>query len=103
MHGCCHVCFPKSCCDGKHALLVLSVGGVSKFDPDHVSEVRGQAPCGHITGRCLGHLQDQTAGTVCVGFLTLSPRTVPNVSAYRPDYLFQTVIGVLGGHPSRSC
>ena len=28
---------------------------------------------------------------------------MPNMSAYRPDYyLFQTVIGVLGGHPSRS-
>ena len=32
----------------------------------------------------------------------LRPRTVPNVSAYRPDYLFQTVIGVWGGHPNRS-
>ena len=27
---------------------------------------------------------------------------MPNMSAYRPDYLFQTVIGVLGGHPSTS-
>ena len=27
MHGCCHICFPKSCCGGKHALLVLLVGG----------------------------------------------------------------------------
>ena len=25
-----------------------------------------------------------------------------NCAAYRPDYLFQTAIGVLGGHPSRS-
>ena len=24
---------------------------------------------------------------------------MPNMSAYRPDYLFQTVIGVLEGHP----
>ena len=23
---------------------------------------------------------------------------MPNMSAYRPDYLFQTVIGVLGGY-----
>ena len=35
-------------------------------------------------------------------FLILSPRTVPNVSAHRPDYLFQIVIGVLGGHTSIS-
>ena len=42
MHGCCHICFPKSCCDGKQALLVLLVSGVCKFDPDHVSEVRGK-------------------------------------------------------------
>ena len=34
--------------------------------------------------------------------LILSPRTVPIVSAYRLDYLFQTVIGVWGGHPNRS-
>ena len=26
----------------------------------------------------------------------LSPRTVPKVSVYRPDYLFRTVIGVWG-------
>ena len=40
-------------------------------------------------------------GQFVLAFLFLSPRTVPNVSAYRPDYLFQTVIGILGGHPSR--
>ena len=34
--------------------------------------------------------------------LILSPRTVPKVSAYRPDYRFKTVIGVWGGHASRS-
>ena len=34
--------------------------------------------------------------------LILSPRTVPKASAYRPDYLFQTVIGVWRGQPSRS-
>ena len=27
---------------------------------------------------------------------------MPNMSAYRPDYLFQTVIGILGGHPGTS-
>ena len=27
---------------------------------------------------------------------------MPNMSAYRPDYLFQTVIGVLGAHPGIS-
>ena len=26
-HDCYHICFPKSCCVGKHALLVLLVGG----------------------------------------------------------------------------
>ena len=65
-----------------------------KFDLDYLSEVMGKAPCGRITGRCLGHLQNQTAEAVCVGFLVLSPRTGPNLSAYRPDCLFQTVIGV---------
>ena len=47
---------PKAVPDGKQALLVLSADGVCKFDRDLVSEVRGRAPCGHITGRCLGHL-----------------------------------------------
>ena len=33
----------------------------------------------------------------------ISPRNVPKVSVYRPDYLFQTVIGVWErGHPNRS-
>ena len=27
---------------------------------------------------------------------------MPNVSAYRPDYLFRTVTGVWGGHPISS-
>ena len=27
---------------------------------------------------------------------------MPKMSAYRPDYLFRTVIGVLGGHPGIS-
>ena len=34
--------------------------------------------------------------------LILSPRTVPKVSAYRPDFPLWTVIGVWGGHPNRS-
>ena len=27
VRGCCHICFPKSCCDGKQAQLVLLVDG----------------------------------------------------------------------------
>ena len=38
------------------------------------------------------HPCDQATDVDCVGFLIVSPRTVPNVSAYRPDYLFHTVI-----------
>ena len=34
--------------------------------------------------------------------LILSPKTVPKVSAYRLDDLFETVIGFWGGHPNRS-
>ena len=37
-----------------------------------------------------------------LAFLFLSPKTVPNVSAYRPDCLFQTVTDVLEGNPSKS-
>ena len=67
-----------------------------------MSEVRRLAPCSHITGRCMRHLWNETARAVCVGFLIVSPRTVPNVSAYIPVYLFQTVIGVWGGYPNIS-
>ena len=42
MFGCCHICFPKRCCDGKQALLVLLAGGVCKFDHNYVSNVRGK-------------------------------------------------------------
>ena len=42
-------------------------------------------------------LESDCWGSMYVGFLILCPKTVPNVSAaaYRPDYMFQTVIGVL--------
>ena len=36
-------------------------------------------------------------GSFC-WLLIQSPSTVPNVSSYMPDYMFQTVIGVRGGH-----
>ena len=51
----------------------------------------------------MGHLWNQTAGTVCVGFLFIQGlKTAPNMSVYRLDYLFHTVIGVLEGHPGIS-
>ena len=30
-HDCYHICFPKSCCVGKHALLVMSVDGCGQI------------------------------------------------------------------------
>ena len=44
----------------------------------------------------------QTSRVVCVGLLTLCPKTVPNVSVYRPDYLFQEQLGVSRSYPCRS-
>ena len=41
-------------------------------------------------------------GQPVLAFHLLSPKNVPNMSAYRPDYLFQTVIGILGDHPGIS-
>ena len=52
-------------------------------------------------GDAWGSLESDCRGSLC-WLLILSPRTVPNVSTYSPDYLFQTVIGVWGGHPNRS-
>ena len=53
-------------------------------------------------GDAWGISRIKTAEAACVGILILSPRTVPDVSAYRPDHLFQTVTGVVGGHLSKS-
>ena len=44
-------------------------------------------------------LESACQGSLC-WLLILSPRTVASVSAYRPDYLFQTVIGIWRGHPA---
>ena len=37
-----------------------------------------------------------------LAFKILSPKTEPNMSAYRPDYLFQAVLGVKRNYPSKS-
>ena len=47
-------------------------------------------------------LESDYRGSLCWLFIYSSPKTVPNMSAYRPDYLFQTVIGVFGGRPGIS-
>ena len=53
-----------------------------------------------VTSRCLEHpgisLPEQS-----VFAIILSPRTVPNMSVYRPDYLL-LVTGVWTGHPNSS-
>ena len=40
--------------------------------------------------------------SLCWLLILLSVKTVSNMPAYRPDYLFRTVTGVLGGDPSLS-
>ena len=40
--------------------------------------------------------------SLCWLLILLSVNTVSNMPAYRPDYLFRTVTGVLGGDPSLS-
>ena len=47
-------------------------------------------------------LPDKSSRVVCVGLLNLSPETVPNVSVYRPDSLFQEQLGVQRSYPCRS-
>ena len=42
------------------------------------------------------------AGAIYSGFDFVVRRLCKNVSAYRPDCLFQIVTGFLGGHPSNS-
>ena len=64
-----------------------------KFDPDHVSEVRGKLLVAISLGGAWGTSRIRLPGQSVLA-LILSPRTVPNASTYRPDYLFQIVIGV---------
>ena len=64
-----------------------------KFVPDYVGEVRVELLVAVSLGDAWG-ISRIRRRAVCVGFLVLSLMTGPNVSEYRPDYLFQTVIGV---------
>ena len=43
----------------------------------------------------------QTSRVVCVGLLILSPKTVLDMSVYRPDPLFQEQWGVWRSYPCR--
>ena len=52
-------------------------------------------------GDTWGILESACRGNLCWLFI-LGPRTVPNVSAYRPDYLFRSVTGVWVSHPNSS-
>ena len=48
------------------------------------------------------HPWDQATEVACAGFLVLSPKTMPNESVYRPDYLFHAVICISESYPSKS-
>ena len=51
---------------------------------------------------CIGHpKKDRLAESPALA-LILSPKTVPNVSAYRPNYLFQEQLGVQRSYPCKS-
>ena len=47
-----------------------------------------------LVRRRMMHLERQTSRVVCIGLLILSPKTVLNLSVYRPDSLFQEQLGV---------
>ena len=49
----------------------------------------------------LGASKSDCRGSPC-WLLILSPRTVPNMSAYRPDYLFHAAIAVRESYLSKS-
>ena len=63
-----------------------------------MSEVRGKLPVAISLGDAWGISRIRLPGQSVSAFNS-NPRTVPNVSAYRPNYLFQTMIGVWEGHP----
>ena len=54
-----------------------------------------------ITGDAWGILGSACWGSLCWLFI-LGLRTVPNVSAYRPDHLFRLATAIWGGHPNSS-
>ena len=53
-------------------------------------------------GDAFGISEVRLPGQSEVAFNFVVRRLCQNVSAYRPDCLFQTVTGFLGGHPSKS-
>ena len=71
------MCFLKSCCDDKHALLALLIGGMCKLDPDHASEVRDKL----LLRDAWASLESDCWGSLC-WLLIINPMTVRNVSAY---------------------
>ena len=44
----------------------------------------------------------QTSRVVYVGLLILSPKTVPDVSVYKPDSLFQEQLSIYRSYPCNS-
>ena len=52
----------------------------------------------HLLVRRMG----QTIRVVCVGLPFLGPKTVPNMSVYRSDSLFQEQLGVQRSNPCKS-
>ena len=71
------------------------VMGLNVSEFNHMCEILG-CPLSDPTA-CDTHgtsQERQTSRVVCVGLLILSPKTVLNVSVYRPDSLFQEQLSV---------
>ena len=72
-------------------------------ESDQMYEILGRPLSDSIARETHGASQErQTSRVVCVGLLILSPKTVPNVSGYRPDSLFQEQLGVWRKYPCKS-
>ena len=71
------------------------VMGLNVSEFNQMYEVRGRPLSDPIACEKHGASQQrQTSRVVCVGLLILSPKTAPNVSAYKPDSLFQEQLSV---------
>ena len=67
--------------------------GENKFDLDYVGELVEWAPWDSIIERFYVYLWGQITGAIYSGFDFVVGRLFQNVSAYRPDCLFQIVTG----------
>ena len=78
------------------------VTGLTVRDNDQIYEVLGDLFLTQLLVGRIGHPKKDRLAEEPVLDLILSPKTVPNMSTYRPDYPFQEQLGVQRSYRCKS-